>query len=349
VTDMAFPNRFGDESPFIEATARHAGNIDVTYIRAADVSPVRAIERALELHDDLVPAAANQYWIISLMQKAQAQGFGAILTGQGGNATISWRAPGHLAALARYGQWISLCRELIATKAEKQRPLWRLIAGRIVKPLFLDPLVERFHRLRSYPEPWARYSAINREFARELSITERMRQAGHDPKFGTIVDQRKDRFIIIRPGRSAIGFLWQETGAGFGLDVRDPTQDKRVMEFCLSIPDNQFVRDGRDRWLIRRAMKDLMPAFVLDEARRGQQAADIGRRLQTSYGETDAVMQSLEHSELAGRYLDLPLMRRILEKARHHLDPQITSDLVLIFFRGLMVGLFLLRFDRTSE
>ena len=44
--------RFGDESPYIEATARWAGNIDITYIPAADISPLAGIRRVLNLHDE---------------------------------------------------------------------------------------------------------------------------------------------------------------------------------------------------------------------------------------------------------------------------------------------------------
>jgi len=345
VTDMTSASRFGDESPFIMATSRHAGNIDVTYIRAEDVSPVLGIERALELHDEPGHAAGNQFWMISLLKTAQAQGIGTLLTGQGGNATISWHAPGHLAALARNGRFRDLRRELTAIQASTQRPLWRLIAGQVIKPLLLDPLLERYHRYRPTPEPWLRYSAINRDFAGKWKISERMRQSGHDPEFKLIVDQRKARYRIIKPGKSIIGFLWQESGAGYCLDVRDPTCDKRLMEFCLSIPDDQYVRNGRDRWLIRRAMKDLMPAIVLDEKRRGSQAADVGRRLLAHFDETEAALQRIERSELAVRYLDLPLMRRTLSLARHNLDAKVTGDLGAIFFRGLMAGQFLMRFD----
>jgi asparagine synthase (glutamine-hydrolysing) len=345
VTGLIPPSRFGDESPFIDATSRHAGNIDVTYIRAEDVSPVRGIERALELHDEPCHAAGNQFWIISLLKNAQAQGIGTLLTGQGGNATISWHASGHLAAWARDGQWRDIWREVTAISAATSRPLWRLIAGQIVKPLLVNPVMERWRRLIRAPEPWVRYSAVNREFAREWKITERMRQCGHDPEFKTIVDQREGRFKLIKPGRSILGFRWQESGAGFGLDVRDPTSDARLMEFCLSVPDDQYVRDGHDRWLIRRAMKDLMPAAVLDEKRRGLQAADIGRRLLAHLDEAEAALERIEHSELAGKYLELPLMRRTLDVARHHLDAHVTRDLGTIFFRGLMVGLFLQQFE----
>lgn len=348
-TEQIIPaSRFGDESPFIEATARHAGNIDVTYIRAEDVSPVQGIERALELHDEPGHAAGNQFWMISLLKAAQNQGFGALLTGQGGNATISWHAPGYLAALAKAGRWRALGRELSAIRAAQEQPLWRILAARVVKPLFLSPLAERCPWRQAAPEPWASYSAINRAFAREWALTDRMRQAGHDPGFKTMVDQRAARCSVIKPGRSIIGCLWQENGAGFGLDVRDPTFDRRVMEFCLSVPTDQDYRDGKGRWLIRRAMRELMPAMVLDETRRGLQAADIARRTQVHYEETEAALRRVERSDLAKHYLDVPLMRRTLDHARQRADAQATRALGTIFFRGLVVGLFLQRFEGAA-
>jgi len=172
-----------------------------------------------------------------------------------------------------------------------------------------------------------------------------MRESGHDPEFKTIYNQREARFRMIKPGKSIGGFLWQESGSGFGIDVRDPTCDKRLMEFCLSIPDDQYVRNGRDRWLIRRAMKDIMPSIVLDEKRRGRQAADVGRRVLVHYEETETTLQQIEKSPLAGRYLDLPLMRRTLSLARKNLDAKATGDLGTIFLRGLMAGRFLMRFE----
>jgi asparagine synthase (glutamine-hydrolysing) len=117
------------------------------------------------------------------------------------------------------------------------------------------------------------------------------------------------------------------------------------MEFCISIPDNQYVREGKDRWLIRRAMTGLMPAVVLDEKRRGLQAADIGRRLLAHFDETESALQRIERSELAGQYLDIPLMRRTLHRASHHLDTKVNGDLGTILFRGLMVGMFLMRIE----
>jgi asparagine synthase (glutamine-hydrolysing) len=345
VEELTAPSHFGDERPFVEATSRHAGNIDVHFIRAEDVSPVQGIKRAIDIREEPGLAAANQYWIHSLLETARAQGIGGLLTGQGGNTTISWHSAGHLAALARKGEWLLLWHELIALRDLRKKPLWRLIAGQVVKPLLPPLLLNKYRSLKAGDEPWARYSVINMEFARELAITKRMRKSWHDPTFSAIADPWKKRLNVIKPGRSIIGSLWQEIGAGYGLEVLDPTLDKRLMEFCLSIPDNQYFRNGRERWLIRRAMKGLIPQSVLFNSRKGRQAADIGIRLMKTFDETLAVFREIERSELARQYLNIPLMRNLLDQVCNPITQQITRQIASIFLRGLMVGLFLIRFD----
>ena len=38
-----------------------------------------------------------------------------------------------------------------------------------------------------------------------------------------------------------IGSIWSANSAAHGLDVRDATFDKRVMEFALAIPDREYI------------------------------------------------------------------------------------------------------------
>lgn len=345
VSSLTPKSQFGDETPFIEATSRHAGNIDVTYIHAETVSPIQGIKQALFLQDEPGHAAANDFWIVSLLQTAQAMGIGTVLTGQAGNASVSWDAYGSLGYWAMTGKWRDLGRELAGLRATTGRPWWRLLAGRVVRPLLQDFLIKKWQRLRQSEAPWMHYSAINRDLAQTLQITAKMRHSGHDPTFTTIYNQRQARLKILGPGSSIIGFLWQETGAGHGIEIRDPTADKRVLEFCLAIPDNQYVRNGQDRWLIRRAMRGRMPPLVLDNHKRGLQAADIGRRVLDHYDEAAAALQDLKNSALANHYLDLPLMRSSLENTRNRLDIRSSREVGDIFLRGVMTGLFLKRFE----
>ncbi len=336
----------GDETPFINATASFIGNIDLNYIDARDVSPVAAIERALSVHDEPSHGVGNMYWIAALMAEAQRQGLGALLTGQGGNTTISWTG-GPKAPLLRYllrGQWGTFGKRSRAWRQETNRSLREMVTNQILFPL-LEPVWQRWLRLKAATDTWRRYSAISPAFARELDLTRQMQQSGHDPTFRVKRDPRQTRVSTLRPGRSTSGHLWFELGAAYGLEVRDPTLDRRVMSFCLSIPRNQFVRDDQDRLLIRRAMAGYLPEQVRWNQRRGVQAADLGQRIVDHRGDVGTALSRLEQSELACHYLDLPRMRGVLESLQHGIDRGTNLQSGTILLRGLMVGLFLLRFD----
>jgi asparagine synthase (glutamine-hydrolysing) len=344
--DGFVPGRFTDETPFIEAISRQAGNIENTYILATDVSPLVGIKKGLKIHDEPAEwSAMNYYWLVALLSKAQTRGIGVLLTGQGGNATVSWSGWGYLANLARRGRWSALRRELLALKARRQRPLWRLLAGQVVKPLLAPYWSYRYRLFKFLQEPWTGYSPINADFARRLSLLDLMFQRGHDPTRTSKIDSLKERFNILEPGSSNIGGLWHELGAAFGLEVRDPTMDKRLLEFCLAIPDDQYFKNGLDRRLIRLAMKGILSDRVLNNTRRGQQAADIGWRMLDSWQEVSQALDQVENSLAARQYLDTKRMRVAWDSLKTAINWGNTAQAGLILLQGLITGLFILSGD----
>ena len=48
--------------------------------------------------------------------------------------------------------------------------------------------------------------------------------------------------------------------AAHGLDVTRPLMDKRAVEFGLAIPEDLYVKNGRNRVLACRALADVYPA-----------------------------------------------------------------------------------------
>jgi asparagine synthase (glutamine-hydrolysing) len=62
--------------------------------------------------------------------------------------------------------------------------------------------------------------------------------------------------------------------AGWGIDVRDPTADQRLVEFCLNVPAGQYLKDGISRSLAKRAFADRLPRAVLNETKKGYQTVD---------------------------------------------------------------------------
>ena len=336
------PERRFDESPYIEATAGYADNIDLTVTRSEHITPLQGLERGLALHDEPVHAASNQYWILSLWEAARDRGVRTMLTGAGGNNIISWHGTGYLAQLARNIHWKTLYREFRAWRKLNPTSLLGAIKGQIIKPLIPLGIKKWRHRLCGGNQPWENYSAINMNFAHRINLSKEMDKQGHDPTFSPLADSRRLRYMGIKPGSSMVGCRLQQSGSGFALDIRDPTMDRRVMEFCLAIPDHQYVRDGNDRFLIRRAMQGMLPAGVLSNRQRGMQAGDIGVRLCRSSRQIKDTLKRIEsQSRYVREFLDIKKIWNVLSGLEQEINPKNVRLAGVILLRGLMTGLFL--------
>jgi asparagine synthase (glutamine-hydrolysing) len=339
-----------EDAPFAGITARYLGNIDLAFIHSEHMTPLQGIERGLAIHDEPVHAASNQYWLIALWEEARQRGIGTLLIGGGGNNTISWHGSGYLAQLARQMRWPTLRRELLAWKTIHHKPLLAAIKQQVIKPL-LPRTVKKWHdRWRKRTQPWEKYSAINMDFAHRLDLAKEMAKQGHDPFFSEVGSTLRLRYLGIKPGRSMVGYRSQQTAAAFELEMRDPTVDRRILEFCLSIPDHQYVREGEDRYLIRRAMTGILPDSVLNNLQRGLQATDIGRRVMENAPGIKAALQCLEsESRLAKEFLDLKKMQDVLSNLQYEVNLENSTQARTILLRGLMTGLFLYRFETANQ
>ena len=157
------------------------------------------------------------------------------------------------------------------------------------------------------------------------------------PSADDLGPQLSRRLSYLLPGKLPIGAWWHQRGAAQGIEMRDPTVDVRLLEFSVGTPEDQFARDGHDRWLMRRALARLGPLEVARNTRRGAQGADIAYRLRADSAATDAALERVAASGFAGEYLDVEKLRgswRDVQAGR--------SDGALAVARGLGYGSFLL-------
>ena len=203
-------DRFGNELPFAQAVASFAGNMDLVEIRTTGVTPVQAIRRGLEVHDEPGHAAGNLYWIFDLLATAGRDGLGTVLSGQGGNATISWTG-------------LNSARQMRRLLQARQ---WKAALQRLVYPYIPLPLLRRLrHVLLDTRLDWS-HTAIQPDFARRIRLAQQYIEGT-----GTITNPEvwhnplQHRYAIIKPGSSFVGAIWAENSGAHGLDVRDPTFD----------------------------------------------------------------------------------------------------------------------------
>lgn len=308
-----------DETPFIEAVKEYNGNIDVTYCRSEGEHSLSDTCRLLKMLEQPYKIFENLFWIDSIMAEAKEQGSGVLLKGSAGNVTISWgpHIP-YLQTLLQAGQWRPLFHESWAFARRFYHPYRKLYK------IFLEMLPYNIRKImdgkgiRERRKIFRDMSLINPDFARSASVQERFRRFGYDPLFIKPSECWDARVKRLSPNFSShVGVISTKHALAYGMALRDPTADKRVIEFCFSVPDSQYVRGGRDRFLLRRAMNGILPDKVrLNEVKRGRQSADWNQRLQASWPELAAEIRDIGTLETERQYLDIPKIQRELARFR---------------------------------
>jgi asparagine synthase (glutamine-hydrolysing) len=322
--------RFGNELEYAEITSKFAGNIDLYHVTSLDYSPIQGIKRMLQIIPEPALAAANFYWILQLEQSAQIHGYNILLTGQLGNAGVSWQ--GDISSqpitfqIKQLG-WLNWLMKNAKSMSRSCIPNNLLIARQMRKQL---------------SKKWYRSSAIHPCFAERMHLLE-MRMNDQDEQL--LQTPLAKRLSILSPGRSIVGALHAEIGAAHGIEVRDPTADVRLLTFAFSIPDHIFIdpKSGLDRWLIREAMLGRLPEQVRLNRGRGRQNGDIVNRLRSCGYEIQSTLNNLSAGPAAS-YIDVEYLRKTWKLVQEEDTQEAFVKSTTILLRGIMAGIFINQF-----
>lgn len=318
------------------ATARQAGVAAHLPIKAPRGGLLASVHRQVEIHGAPGHGVANYHWLLPLLDLAKQRGASVLLTGQQGNATVSF--PGEPSWF-----WSSLGRgafgEAWRALARAEPDPWLALKRQVLRRPLKGPL-EAWRRRRALRrEDWLAESALAPSLSRALDLGRRMAEAGHDPTFASPGPSLA--LALLLPGRNEGGAVWQILAEQAGLEVRDPTADRRLVEFCLRVPPSQWRRRGQDRWLLRRAFRDRLPAALLGQAPRGLQASDLAGRVIEERDAFREALSDLEACPAARECLDLPKLKTLLDG----LDPSRAwasyDEAGCILLRGISAGMFL--------
>jgi asparagine synthase (glutamine-hydrolysing) len=133
-----------------------------------------------------------------------------------------------------------------------------------------------------------------------------MRQRGNDTRFFLSPDSRLLRIQALKRGRSRRPDLVNALRGIHGLDSLMPLADLRLVEFCLAIPEEQFLENGTNRYLARRLLRAAgVPRAVTENKLRGRQHPEWFAHLSEARSSLPALMERLRRSPTAQRLLDL--------------------------------------------
>jgi asparagine synthase (glutamine-hydrolysing) len=109
---------------------------------------------------------------------------------------------------------------------------------------------------------------------------------------------------------------YHRVAASQGIEARHPFFDKRVVEFCLGLPQAQKVADGWSKLIVRRGTAGLLPDDV--RWRRGRWVRLGGRFLAAVIAESGEFLASELSGDMAALapYLDLAKVRALYDRHR---------------------------------
>jgi asparagine synthase (glutamine-hydrolysing) len=347
--DGTVPNGcYADETPYVEAIKEQAGNIDVEYVRNNECDDFAQLERFFIALDGPVRNPTNFGWTTSALHRARVRGQRVLLSGLYGNYTISWngwsQAAGHLLRgrlLLAYRQWRLYYRNT---------PYSRWVAFRklLIEPVIPGWLGDWADRRRrpNRVAPWQDHAPIRSDFAAAMAVGRRAREVGHDFLYRMRQHER-----VRGLGQIDYAGDWHAAEkAVTGIEVRDPTADIDVLSYCFGVPPEQYLTEGVDRSLIRRAMWGLLPEKVLTNRLSGLQGADWHEKLDGQRGALAGQIAELSKSSLAQRIIDLGRLENAIRNwpsGGWH-KAEVFREYNLALTRGIAGGRFIRWIESTN-
>lgn len=345
---VAPPYRIIDESAYAAATAALYPNVEHVVVPNEGRSPLADLDRWFFLYERPIRGICANAWSYGLDNAIRERKLKVVLGGDFGNLGLSYDGLELLPELLRRGRWLRLWREASALVAAR-RLRWRGVLTNTFGP-WCPPPLWRLAKKMGRPDAleFSDYSAINPRRFEQLNLPARAKARKQD--------------LAYRPWKDGVALrlhLLQLTDRGSGhkaslgalqVDYRDPTSDVRLLEFCLAVPTEQFLRDGIPRALARRALSDLLPKQVLEERRSGLQVADWHEDLDAA---RDGVVEELDRLEACpstATALDLPRLRRLTENwpTGSWQKAEVLAHYRYALLRGISAGHFLRRAKRTN-
>lgn len=250
----------------------------------------------------------NIDWIGATARAAADSGASTLLTGDFGNDSLSHDGTAIFAEDLRRGRLSHMIHEGRALR-RLTGARWRGIALYAVGHAFPAPL---WRGLRHFPTPISAVAETG------------MFRADHPLLEQLVARARADHHdLSVRPPASCwdvrsrmVG--WVDTALmsaamqnKTGVVLTDPTADRRLVDFSLSLPADHWFADGRQRAFARNMLAGHVPDAVVNPTGRGLQGCDWRQSAEPSLPWLREEVRRLRATPL-GEALDLPRMERML-------------------------------------
>ena len=229
-------------------------------INGEDIKPSIVFEHAIANYDH--PVSSLHFFLKwTMLHEAKAQNIGVMLDGHDGDSAVSY-GYGLLPELALKGRLLRLAVQYYHIDQTSLKSL-----PRIVKNILLCSIKNAFFRDYLFPEQkavLANITYLSPHLLSRTTIKDRLESYVRAlPNKGQ--NEKEWHFSSITlPTHNELLLLLDNMATSTNLELRFPFFDSDLIDYCISLPAEQKLRKGLNRNIVRRSLKSIMPAEILN-------------------------------------------------------------------------------------
>jgi asparagine synthase (glutamine-hydrolysing) len=303
-----------DPRPWIELCQRFMPHLDVRWYEGHP-DALGDLEGAFLAADG--PVGLGFHVDRHLFRLGAADGARLVMDGMGGDYTVNHRGDRALAYFLRSGRLGRFLREIGPHLRFSGHSAWRTLRRDVLEEVLPIGLLRAIRRARRRFAPAWMTRMVAADFARQV-----IARGDVDPDrvYEVGVSRNTMREECAEICRQTASFAPGEramSAARVGLEHTRPFHDKRVVEFGMAIPEELYVKHGRNRYLACRALADVYPPeFQTRDRRQTSGAPDARQAVTAAQRHMLEEVRRLEAKPAHPRYVDFSKVRREIESLR---------------------------------
>lgn len=336
-----------DERQYIN-TVINEGNYQPHYMHGDRRTALTDIDEIFWHEDEafFAPGFAAMTW--GIFQLAKERGVKVVLDGYDGDSTVS-HGSGYLHELAQAGHWLTLLQEIQGVSKVYNEPavqgFWNYFYGyglSRTKPMkFWKKVKRKLQKVwgsKKDRQPFTD-SNFNSDFAKRIDLEQRSQQYQKIDR-SSRHNARVEHYRLLTQGFHPFALeIFDKAAAACSLELRYPFWDKRLVEFCLSLPSEQKLSQGWTRIVMRRAMKGILPPEIQWRTSKMDFTPNLIDGLLTQEKET--LEQLFFHNfEILSNYVDIYALQAMYEQISSE-ESQTDPKKVQFIWKAASLGLWL--------
>ena len=296
------PGYHADEWEGAASVVAPLGNVDHVRIFTDEHSLTRSCMSDVTSLNQPAFSASDMLWDHAIRQDAQTRGIRTILSSHTGDLTISYQGGGYAAALLGTGRWLELLGHTWEIWRQGDRRQFSRLLRATLRPHYLQ-LKQAFRveqRVKNWP--WRKRTPASADFLKRLDSDAKIREFLHGFPYRPWRVGNNEQLRYFNAIDAGAYFALDNC---FGVERRDPTADRRLIEFYLSLPPELYQRHGQKAWLLKEMMSGWLPDEILHARSTGYQAADWYLSILRDRDAIREILADLRASVGSDGYIDL--------------------------------------------